>query len=89
MKNRILKIIPFIGIIVMVIYFASCHQTYDSNNIPSGSTSNKTSDELYNGTGDGNKNDAVMDKKDTGHTVEMEPANSTSASTLTSHTQKK
>ncbi|MBA3663233.1 MAG: hypothetical protein H0W61_03370 [Bacteroidetes bacterium] len=81
MKMRLAKIIPYTGVVISVIYMSSCNSTYDSNNIPANSTSNKKSEELYNGTTDARKESVGFVKKDTTQgNQQMEPANSTGAS---------
>lgn len=81
MKQRILKVIPYLGIITAVI-FTACKDSYDANAIPSGSTDKKEMNEQYNGvsdeTGQPVKNNSP---RDTAKSDQMHPDNTTGAVT--------
>jgi hypothetical protein len=80
MKRRIIKILPFVGYIMFIINMSACQSTYDSNDIPSGSTDARKSEEIYTGNTSARTESAGFQKKDTTlNNQQMEPMNSTGA----------
>lgn len=82
MKKRILKIIPYIGIITSVIFMNGCAD-YESNNIPSGSTDRKEMNEEYNGVSNTATPVTNNSSGDTTKSTQMHPDNTTGVPTTT------
>jgi hypothetical protein len=77
MRERILKIVPFITIITSVIYLCSCKRTYDSNNIPDSSTDMNKQEEVYSKSNNVRTEATGVMHIDSTQNGQMTPANST------------